>query len=157
MSKYRILKQKGSIYWSFIIWRIQFCHLWIWFSASCQMIWLTGKQGKRLSSVEARRGVERGKPGAGEMGNECAWMLSAAAEWHFIAICQLNSDWPDTANPPRCSALTDECVTVLHGRKWRGGLRLLWPEGPGKAGPLRDHCPRDLGRFGRQDDPASGN
>ena len=39
-------------------------------------------------------------------------MLGAAAEWHFIGICQLGSDWPDTVNPARCSALTDECVTV---------------------------------------------
>lgn len=46
-------------------------------------------------------------------------MPSAAAEWHCVGICQLDSDWPDTANPSRCSALTDECVTVLCGRKLR--------------------------------------
>lgn len=94
-------------------------------------------------------------------------MPSTAAGRHFSGICQLSSDWPDTANPPRCSALTDECVTVLcEGEKQRegereergGGLRPAWPQGPGlNAGPLRDHCPRDLWRFGGQDDPASGN
>lgn len=63
-------------------------------------------------------------------------MPSTAAEWHFSGICQLNSDWPDTANPPRCSALTDECVTVLCERKRRGGLRPAWPEGPGVNGGL---------------------
>ncbi|XP_038164550.1 uncharacterized protein LOC119798948 [Cyprinodon tularosa] len=55
-------------------------------------------------------------------------MPSAAAEWYFIGICQLDSDWPDTANPSRCSALTDECVTVLCGRKRR--------EGEGQRTPL---------------------
>lgn len=47
-------------------------------------------------------------------------MPSTAAGRHFCRICQLSSDWPDTANPPRCSALTDECVTVLCERKSRG-------------------------------------
>lgn len=47
-------------------------------------------------------------------------MPSTAAGRHFSRICQLGSDWPDTANPPRCSALTDECVTVLCERKSRG-------------------------------------
>lgn len=93
-------------------------------------------------------------------------MPSTAAGRLFSRFCQLSSDWPDTANPPRCSALTDECVTVLCERKSRGrdvkagqgGLRPAWPQGPGlNAGPLRDHCPRDLQRFGGQDDPTSGN
>lgn len=48
-------------------------------------------------------------------------MPCAAAVWHFIGIYQLRSDWPDIANPSRCSALTDEYVTVSHGeRKQRG-------------------------------------
>lgn len=63
-------------------------------------------------------------------------MLSAAAEWHFIGICQLRSDWPDTANPSRCSALTDECVTVSCRREKGGGAggragARHWPVSPG--------------------------
>lgn len=50
-------------------------------------------------------------------------MLGAAAEWHFIGICQLGPDWPDTVNPSRCSALTDECVTVSCGREIGGQPR----------------------------------
>lgn len=57
--------------------------------------------------------------------SKSTWMPCAAAEWHFIGIYQLSSDWPDIANPSRCSALTDECVTVSRGKKTgRGGLRL---------------------------------
>lgn len=74
--------------------------------------------------------------------SESAWMLSAAAEWHFIGICQLSSDWPDIANPPRCSALTDECVTVLCGRKQRGGSDGAAAGGPrvnrASQGPLSE-------------------
>lgn len=90
-------------------------------------------------------------------------MPSAAAEWHFVGICQLASDWPDIANPSRCSALTDECVTVSCGGGNGEGLGgseegLPWPAGSRvNRGPLGDHCPWDLGRFGGQDDPASGN
>lgn len=74
---------------------------------------IKGKQidcnGKRKDRRENRE--------EGKWEPESAWMPSAAAEWHFIGICQLNSDWSDIANPSRCSALTDECVTVSCGTK----------------------------------------
>lgn len=118
------------------------CHdLMIWLTAQRKGSWTRVKPGEK----QTRRWGEEQKEQREEQEkweSESAWMLSAAAEWHFIGICQLNSDWPDIANPPRCSALTDECVTVLCGRKQRGGLTLLWPAGPGvnraSQGPLSE-------------------
>ena len=91
---------------------------------------------ERSRRVNKERGeVQRGRTGEERQEekseSESTWMPNAAAEWHFIGICQLNSDWPDIANPSRCSALTDECVTVSCGRKRGGGLRLPWPADPG--------------------------
>lgn len=82
-------------------------------------------------------------------------MPSAAAEWHFIGICQLGSDWPDTANPSRCSALTDECVTVSgrgsegvrgrRGRPARGKRGLSGTTVRGIRGDLEDRMIRHPG------------
>lgn len=87
-----------------------------------------GANGRRKGLRVRVREVEAKSVGFGELGREgrgCwrperAWMPSTAAGRHFSGICQLSSDWPDTANPPRCSALTDECVTVLCEGKSRG-------------------------------------
>lgn len=91
---------------------------------------------KRNGNRKDRRGKRGGGMGIQKHFN----VLSTAAEWHFIGMCQFNSDWPDTANPSRCSALTDECVTVFVREKVGRGSEASAAGGPrvnrASPGPL---------------------